>query len=253
MFSKKRQISGRYDYYIKRKNNSQYYFEKVKYNTNLYTGDKLKVNNKDYNIVIYEDKSLHQAHRPKRPFRKYYYNTPTNLIGIATLTTNPKKNINIYSDNLNDYYIKVKGIYGNVYFKTIITNRRLYTDDKINIFGNFYTLKINKPEEQVIHNNLDAPTMYNKFPTYGNFSFHQHYSIPPEKVKIGIVQDKNNHNKFHSLFKKTGSFGKKWKFYVKKNGILMEIKHLKNKFLHEGDTVIVPNTNQNFIFKEFDD
>lgn len=198
--------------------------------------------------------------------------SPINLIGY--LGSSSGKNYNLYSRrNLNsnddEYFYRVVNSDDDSILKKI-NKRYLYDDDEIQINNNNYTVKLydndnsyfNYPnnrfyiENQYLGNrNLYHNTMYNNpyyFNPYGYNTLRQNPYInnPYGYLNYGYLYD-NTNDDYHLLFKlNTGR--NRWKYYVKKDDILIPLEEYQNKEIYNNDKVKFPIENKEYTFKEFD-
>ena len=156
--------------------------------------------------------------------------------------------------NTNDDYImkkiNTKYLYNGdeVQYNNKIYVVSLYENNGLPIYSsNFFHKKNYNTIYDNLHNRWHTENLYaNTIRKAGDYNY-----ITPNAIKHGYIYDENNNNDYMLLYKKyTGR--NRWKYYVKKNDILIPLKEYENKDIYKNDKLNLPFGKNKYIFNELD-
>lgn len=198
--------------------------------------------------------------------------SPLNLIGY--LGNSSGDNYNLFSRrNLNtneDEYFYRKDNSNDDSILIKINKRYIYDDDEILLNGSNYKATIyetngsyiNYPnnrfyvENQYVSNrNLYNNNLYHNPLNYNFYGYNTLRSNPYVNnhygyLNYGYLYDPTKDD--YSLVFKQNTGRNRWRYFVKKDDVLVPLESLKNKELYDNDKVTFPIENKEYIFKEFD-
>lgn len=204
--------------------------------------------------------------------RNYLQHTssPLNLIGFIFEKANSNGNIyKLYSrinqnSNREEYFLKHYNTNDDYIMKRINANY-LYNGDELNYNNKIYEVSLYENNGLPIYNsnphyhknyNWLYNNLHNRFQTenlYANTvrKVGDYNYIPSNSVKHGYIYDENNNNDYMLLYKK--NIGRnRWKYYVKKEDILIPLKEYENKDIYENDKLNLPFNSITYTFNELD-
>ena len=190
--------------------------------------------------------------------------SPLNLVGFIYEKDNSNRD-NIYklysrkNSNTNRYEYFIKHYNTNDdYIMKKINITYLYNGDEIEVNNKIYIVSFYENNGLPISNSSISNNnqYYNKFVTDNIYSgqrnntYYDTNLIPYNYIKHGYIQNKEN-NDYMLIYK--NQYGRnRWKYYVKKNDILIPIDKYENKDIYENDTLSLPYNNNKYTFKKLD-
>jgi hypothetical protein len=193
--------------------------------------------------------------------------SPLNLIGFIYEKSNSSGNIyKLFSrtdknSNRDEYFIKHYNTNDDYIMKKINSNY-LYNGDEITYNNKIYIVSFYENNGLPIYtskpfygyNNMYNKNFYDKWHTdnlYANTIKKKFNYIPYNNLKHGYIYDENNNNDYMLLYKKL--YGKnRWKYYVKKEDILIPLNDYENKDIYQEDKISLPFNNIIYTFNKLD-
>ena len=195
--------------------------------------------------------------------------SPLNLIGFIYKKETSNGNIyKLYSrtdqnSNRDEYFIKHYNTNDDFIMKKININY-LYNGDEITYNNKIYIVSLYENNGLPIYtsnpfyryNNMYNRNFYDKWHTDNLYATtirntNDYNYIPNDTIKHGYIYDENNNNDYMLLYKKL--YGRnRWKYYVKKEDILIPLNDYENKYIYKDDKISLPFNNIIYIFKELD-